>query len=469
MGIQHLEGNCAPASFENFDLVKLVGASNTPECTKRSIAIFQGSAAVGTDITVATTPKVGLAFQTPEFTSPTGIRLGKCSNCDRSMIMLPLGQGKGFEFFLATIGTLSASAECKCVECRSMAQSIGRETNSAEFEWEEEMSVNSAFESPSFLISEEEVQAEAFEYEQIQLEGEKNAEDSLLKQILDNGLQFQADIAGKIRDIKLSPQVARTLYIPKQHPESQEYRALSGGERAKVAEIVNRNFKKATRIDRKLDPKNPSDKPWIRIWLTLRDIVMRVRSEVTAPKVSVWPTDPLPPSEYYRFEAALKDLEIKARATQDPRKWRYLCWIEKLKKADTDDRIIGWSKICPYISGAIGAAFIVGPCDLTQGKPVDQTALERSIHSVSDVEIANKSLQFISHMRSAIVVSFEMTALPLENLRSDTDNAGLAIEKLDKWANNPMGGSSAMPPAYRAIKDWIMNRQNDTKSLYSCL
>jgi hypothetical protein len=182
------------------------------------------------------------------------------------------------------------------------------------------------------------------------------------------------------------------------------------------------------------------------------------------PKTRVWFTEPLPLSEFHRFEKALRDLEMKALTTQDPRRWRYLCWIQKLKKPDVDDRIIRWNSICPKF-GAIGAAFVVGPC---QGISVDQAALQRSIRSVSDVDIANKSLQFITYMRSDIVVSFEMTTQQLENLRMATDDAGLAIEKLDKWANAPLGGSSAMPHAYRAIKDWIMKRQQDPKSLYSC-
>jgi hypothetical protein len=71
-------------------------------------------------------------------------------------------------------------------------------------------------------------------------------------------------------------------------------------------------------------------------------------------------------------------------------------------------------------------------------------------------------------MRSAIVVAYEMTSQPLEALRIYTDGAGRAVDNLDKWANAPMGGSSAMPTAYRAIKDWIMSRQQDPNSLYSC-
>jgi hypothetical protein len=132
-----------------------------------------------------------------------------------------------------------------------------------------------------------------------------------------------------------------------------------------------------------------------------------------------------------------------------------------------DDRIIRWNRICPQF-GAIGAAFVVGPCDLTQGTPVDQGALQRSIRTVSDIEAANRSLRFITYMKSAIVVSFEMTSQQLENLHMDTDDAGRAIEKLEEWSNAPMGGSSAMPQAYRALKEWLRTRQTDPKSLYSC-
>jgi hypothetical protein len=186
------------------------------------------------------------------------------------------------------------------------------------------------------------------------------------------------------------------------------------------------------------------------------------------PAALVWPNAPLPPSEIQRFQKALKDLETKVYSTTDPRRWRYLCWIEKLKKPDVDDRIIRWARICPKTSGAIGAAYVVGGCDPTQGTPVNQAAFERSIRSVGDVETANKSLEFITYMKPDIVVSYEMTSQQLENLRMVTDEAGRAIDKLDFWANNPMGGSSAMPPAYRAVKDWIMMRQKDPKSVYSC-
>lgn len=227
---------------------------------------------------------------------------------------------------------------------------------------------------------------------------------------------------------------------------------LSNGECAPVIEKANRN----------------KHNRYVQLWFSEESLPKTSSPSIPPTSKFVWYTQPLPVSEFQRFEKAIRNLENEVANIQDPRKQRYLCWIKKLKNPDVDDRIIGWSKICPSISGAIGASYVVGACDITQGTPVNQTEFERSIRSVSDVEKANQSLQFITHMRSAIVVAFEMTSLPLENLRRKTDDASQTILKLDQWANSPLGGSSAMPPAYRSIKSWIIQRQKDPKSLYSC-
>lgn len=258
-------------------------------------------------------------------------------------------------------------------------------------------------------------------------------------------------ILGKARAQTVSNELKRVLErLRPGITKRLNFVVLSNGECAPVIE-------KATREKRNR---------YVDLWFS-EDLFLKAPSPPPAPKF-VLPTRPLPTSEYQRFEKAIMNLENEVARTQDPRKQRYLCWIKKLKNPNVDDRIIGWSKICPSISGAIGAARVVGPCDITKGKPVDQTKLERSIRSVNDVDIANQSLKFITHMRSAIVVSFELTSLPLENLRRRTDDASEAIRKLGQWANAPLGGSSAMPKAYRAIKSWIIQRQNDPKSLYSC-
>jgi hypothetical protein len=190
-----------------------------------------------------------------------------------------------------------------------------------------------------------------------------------------------------------------------------------------------------------------------------------------APKptpVLVWPTSPLPPSESPRFDAALRKLEERVKASTDARKQRYQCWIEKLKKSDADDRVVEWPRICPAKTGALGAAYAVGPCDISKGFPVSQDVIYKAIRSIPDVDAKGADIGIITHLKADIVVAEEMTSMQMENLRMTHDNVVEAIDKLDKWANNPAGGSSMMAKEYVSIKDWIGQRQRDSKSVYSC-
>jgi hypothetical protein len=184
--------------------------------------------------------------------------------------------------------------------------------------------------------------------------------------------------------------------------------------------------------------------------------------------VLVWGTRPLPASESGRFDAALRHLEDLVNKSTDDRKWRYQCWIQKLKMPNVDDRVITWSRICPAKTGALGAAYIVGPCDITMGTPVSQDDLYNNIKSIADVEAKGGEVGIFTYLKSDFVVSEEMTSMQMENLRMTHDNVIMAIDKLRKWADNPMGGSSAMAKEYVSIKDWIGQRQDDPKSLYSC-
>jgi hypothetical protein len=165
-----------------------------------------------------------------------------------------------------------------------------------------------------------------------------------------------------------------------------------------------------------------------------------------------------------RFSSLRHEIE----RSSDPRAWRYRCWLSKLD-AGADDRVIPWHRICPTTTGAIGADLLIGGCDLRAA--VDQAGLESAIRSVSDVEPANSRLSFMTHMRSRILVVHEDTAegVHLESFRRFHDDVGRAVDVLDLWANLPQGGSSAMPAAYRSIKDWIGRKQRDPQSVYSCL
>jgi len=191
-------------------------------------------------------------------------------------------------------------------------------------------------------------------------------------------------------------------------------------------------------------------------------------AEPTTPAAVVWPTEPLPPSETPQFDTALRGLEGLVAGTTDARKWRYDCWIGKLKRPDVDDRVVEWARICPSTSGAIGAAFVVGPCDLRIGMRPSQQEIENAIDSIDDVENKGSTLGIITYMKSDIVVGNTTASLALDNLRMTHDDVQAAVRKLDQWANSPTGGSSAMPDAYISIKDWIGQHQSDPRSLYSC-
>jgi hypothetical protein len=182
----------------------------------------------------------------------------------------------------------------------------------------------------------------------------------------------------------------------------------------------------------------------------------------------VWGTHPLPPSESSRFDNALRHIEDLVNKSTDDRKWRYQCWIDKLKTSTVDDRVIEWSRICPKTTGALGAAYIVGACDITLGTPVSQVDLYNNIKSIADVDAKGHDVGIFTYLKSDLVVSEEMTSMQMENLRMTHDNVIMAIDKLRKWADNPMGGSSAMGKEHVSIKDWIGQRQGDPKSVYSC-
>lgn len=195
--------------------------------------------------------------------------------------------------------------------------------------------------------------------------------------------------------------------------------------------------------------------------------------DTSAPEPTLLTTHaPLPISEAPRFRTVLQTLKGSAQNSTDPRVRRAKCWMEKLTREEADDRIVPWIKICPMTSGAMGAALVVGPCVIGRGSTVDQAALEAAIKDVRDVEPANEELRFIVHVKPEVVNNREFVAaedLELEAFLALTNDGAVAVEKLDEWANAPLGGSSAMPPAYRAIKDWIGARQRDPRSGYSCL
>jgi len=182
------------------------------------------------------------------------------------------------------------------------------------------------------------------------------------------------------------------------------------------------------------------------------------------------PNKPLPDSLKPRFKKAVATLEalIKTKGAQDPRRTRYACWLKKLGRANVDDRVIRWTRICPSRSKA-AAPFALN-CD-ARFPQVDENDLQKFIKSKKDVEEANRRIfpSFITHLRTEILENEEFTAVPLKNFRQLHDDVHRAIDILFKMKNLRGPRGIGLPPSYYlGIHDWLGDRQRDPKSVLSC-
>ena len=217
--------------------------------------------------------------------------------------------------------------------------------------------------------------------------------------------------------------------------------------------------------------KNPAHEALRQDWRSIHEGVLRQLTKHRAASQPSAPTSvpPIDVNDRARFLKDLAQLEALVISTPDSRNWRYLCWFEKLKRPDVDDRVIRWGSICPTVG--VFPSPIIGPCDITEGWVGPQQAqnLWNKIQAVGDVDTAGPSLGIISFLKVDIVMAVEMTSQPLGNLGAIHDGVQRAMEKLDKWANVALGGSSSMGREYVAMKDWIAARQRDPRSVYNCM
>ena len=148
--------------------------------------------------------------------------------------------------------------------------------------------------------------------------------------------------------------------------------------------------------------------------------------------------------------------------------------LNKLFKPDADDRVILWCKICPTKSNFRDSSYEM--CKASGISAIDEDYLRRYIRSQNDVENPNdqlRSLQLIDRLK----VYFLTIQLSNPN---DGDEVGIlkslgtideqmkkATHKLGIMADPALGGID-MPIYYQAIKDWIVSKQKDPNSVYSC-
>jgi hypothetical protein len=186
------------------------------------------------------------------------------------------------------------------------------------------------------------------------------------------------------------------------------------------------------------------------------------------PPFDFFTTQPLPASLNNRYSIALASIEQAVDASNDPRKWRYKCWLEKLKAPNCDDRMIEWDRIYPNIG--VAPYPLIGPRDLLGPSPIGQDIIEYNIRSIQDLETKGDSIHLFEYLKSNIVRWYELGGgLSLENFRYTHDRVVKTPGKLEVWSTSEFGGASGMAPAYQSIKAWMRQRQLDSRSIYSCL
>jgi hypothetical protein len=173
-------------------------------------------------------------------------------------------------------------------------------------------------------------------------------------------------------------------------------------------------------------------------------------------------SQPLPAQLQPQVNEMLRYFETRVLPTNAQEEKLKACWLDTLRAADGDDRIIPWTRICPH-AGVNGV--------ICQATSAGETRLGELIRSEADVPRASDSLdrKFIVHLKSDLIV--KRTHLPPEK-NSDPDYAiyvahlaALREDALLAIKNLP----SAEGPAYQAIRKWIDARKSDPKSFYRCL
>lgn len=182
------------------------------------------------------------------------------------------------------------------------------------------------------------------------------------------------------------------------------------------------------------------------------------------------PTPPPPPKPVrVPWPDKLKKLEYEVQHSSDPNKARFLCMLDAMKNK-RDDRVIFWSDIAP------GPA-IPAPLGVTYNplrSLADDQWLFENFKTWEDVaKIYPYGTGDGSHPERFVLslhkVLFETGDGSLFALQFANEQIVATHDMLDRWANQSMGGSSSMPRAYRAIKDFVMLGERSAGSVVNCI
>jgi len=165
-----------------------------------------------------------------------------------------------------------------------------------------------------------------------------------------------------------------------------------------------------------------------------------------------------------RFKKAVEEMN-------HPRKTFLLCIIEKLM-AGGDDRVILWSHVLP--KQILGFANLKVRTRALGDPAIDEQWLHTKIKSRVDVEIQPTQngltgrYGFVTSMHKYVTEVFRYWPLTLQDT---VNNIFETHNSLYVWGHlDPdQGGGDAMPSEYRAILDWVADKEADHKTVLSCV
>ncbi len=179
------------------------------------------------------------------------------------------------------------------------------------------------------------------------------------------------------------------------------------------------------------------------------------------------PAAPAPGVE--RWYEELKKLKYEVEHSNDRLKTRFLCMLDAMENR-RDDRVILWRMIAPDDK-------VHSPLGVTK-KPwgkggVDSQWLYDHIKTLQDVAAQPLGDGWMNQERFVLSFHkylFETPAKPtLAGLREAHDSIVETRGMLYRWADQGLAGSSSMPVAYRAIKEFVHLGERSPGSVVRCL
>lgn len=179
-----------------------------------------------------------------------------------------------------------------------------------------------------------------------------------------------------------------------------------------------------------------------------------------------------PQSPKKALEEVLEALELEIEASNDPRRQRYLCMIDKLERG-VDDRVIFWYDIAPDQQTPVPVGIVKRRTRLLQG--VDPQWLFKTIKDWRDVDRqpvietyapGTPPRMFVTSLSKVIQKPFKADLFVFRWMH---DQIVETHSTLEKWSSVGIGGSSSVPREYRAIKEWVRQQSAKPNTVLNCV